>query len=141
MFSSSTSLSTFAAPTFGGVAAAGAVRVNLGQLGDERGEHGPSLARVGEGRVVRRVARALVDASHRLREARLGHERLELGVGAHEGVGLRGEEAVLLARVEVARLHPLGHHEELLEAHVDQHVLVPRRLEEQVRVRRRHLII
>ena len=41
----------------------------------------------------------------------------------NKGVGLRSEEVVTKARVKVPLLHPLGHHEELLEGHVDHHLV------------------
>ena len=46
-----------------------------------------------------------------------------LRVRTDKGVRLRREEVVAEARVEVSRLHPLGDDEELLEGHVDHHLV------------------
>eukprot|EP00320_Phaeocystis_rex_P021884 CAMPEP_0119094238 /NCGR_PEP_ID=MMETSP1178-20130426/165662_1 /TAXON_ID=33656 /ORGANISM="unid sp, Strain CCMP2000" /LENGTH=126 /DNA_ID=CAMNT_0007077959 /DNA_START=11 /DNA_END=387 /DNA_ORIENTATION=+ len=82
-----------------------------------------------KGRAARRVARTLVHVSHGLLEAVGRHRLLEFRMRAYEGVGLRREELVSKARFEVARLHPLRHHEELLVCHIDQYVLVAGRIE------------
>ena len=88
-------------------------------------------------RGLRVIARTLVCRTHRSLERRQRHQACELVGSAHKVIGQLGEEARGACCLEMARFHPLRDEQKLLECHVDQHILQPRRPKDEICVYRR----